>query len=241
MKKLNKFIRTVPASRNLGERKIGGRIHISLTWHFAIYRVPKSANSTLLQTIASRDPEIRASRWKDRAETQNAKRNLYMKAYDLGPIQAYRMYRSCTKISTARNPYSRALSAYLEKVVDPGKKRSIVTDALGKNLNESVTFFECVNFLQNGGLFANIHWVPQSCLMPPEHAMDYVVKLETMQSEIETVVRAIFPEAADASVLSDSAHATAAAEKVSAYYCATTREIVARLYHDDFLRFDYAF
>lgn len=110
-----------PGSGGVGRSGLNRRIAVSRRWRFAYYRVPKAANSTVILTLAAHDPE--------QADTEawtahQAKRDAYVAPTDLGLIAAFAAARRYTAFTFVRDPYTRVLSAYLDKVANVTNPRS---------------------------------------------------------------------------------------------------------------------
>jgi hypothetical protein len=151
-----------------------------------------------------------------------------------------------------RNPYSRVLSAYLDKLAEartPGATSRRQPDygrfpGYGENSPEGFARF--LDFLADGGLRANRHWWPQADLLyQPAERFSFIGRLETMAADMGRVLEAVGRDPAAAAAL-DRRHdleagrrETRTAEREAAFYTPRGRAIVARLHARDFALFGY--
>lgn len=196
-------------------------------------RVPKAANSFILL-------ELFKLKSVDAMPRQVAKKR-YLRPSELDEAGARRFDR-LFKFTFVRNPYSRTLSAYLNKVQHKGTIiRSIARDRVP-------TFAEFCGYLADGGLYNNIHWAPQASIMLlPVDGYDYVGRVENMDVDLPAVMRRLVdvtgrtrPEDFAARTGQPGTfHAPNADDKVARMYDAKSRDIVTRLFADDLRLFGY--
>lgn len=201
-------------------------------------RIRKSANTTMSAFLAeleygaiSSDPTV-------------VKRSI-RHPYDLGWSDAKRIpdYYS---LLVVREPYARILSAWLNKLEGPAPAHFRRFPGYGLSGPEGFEAF--VRWLDNGGLRAKRHWTPQAdLLMQPVEKFSRIARVENLPHDIAGCLRDLGLDPSPASRL-DSPHKveagtakiTKAADRLSAYYTDTSREIVGRLYRMDFEMFGYA-
>lgn len=217
---------------------VAKRAIVSHRYRYCYFRIPKCANSTIVQTLATYDSSIRTRSDKiSRRDLKWSSRNLF-RAFAWSPSSLARRYFCFTVV---RNPYTRLLSAYLDKIVDGVGDYRRVVDALGKNNIKEVSFPEFIEFLENGGLFANAHWTPQHALLPigPER-LSFVGRVETLDEDLRTLTGALLPHAKYVGTRSREDRRRDSQTHLPDYYRADLAERVARLYADDFRIFGYS-
>lgn len=183
---------------------------------FFFNRIPKSANSTVATFLAQRCgivpvPDDSEGSWAKEA----FKRPSQLTRTEVDELA------NCLKFTFVRNPYSRVLSAYLDKVA---------TGEKAQNLN---SFTEFCRFLERGGLHANAHWAPQtSLLLLPFDEFNFVGKMESLQSDmIELASLLGFPPPNENHRAGP--RPTNASKLVDDHYTEEARLIVTRLYRAD--------
>lgn len=163
-----------------------------------------------------------------------------------------RALRDYTYLTVVRNPYDRALSAFLNKVAlgedgeDSRKPHFRCVPGWGEASREG--FEKFVRFLDAGGLDHDKHWWPQNKLliMPPAR-FDCIAKLETLAEDMARFLTKIGRDPAPAQMLAaphplesrQERKITGATGKRARFYTPELMAIVFRLYADDFELFDY--
>jgi len=144
-----------------------------------------------------------------------------------------------------RNPYSRCLSAFLEKVADG---RVGFEDVPGFRDPSIDGFQRFVSYLESGGLYRDKHWWPQVKLLawPPER-FSYIGQLEYLEKDLRCVlhnvgvsfpshVKITGPHPAEKKGINKygSSKVKDSADKVSCFYSDKLYERVFNLYRNDF-------
>lgn len=205
-------------------------------------RIPKCANSTIAKTLAHYDPDIvtdgiaddpRGARTKNRYGTLVSTRVL-------SPAALTERYFCFTFV---RNPYSRVLSAYLDKIAGSNQttdKYNMVLRFAGTKRLADVTFAQFVEYLESGGLFENPHWAPMSALLPiRRERIHFVGRVEQLDSDLERVVNRVFGEGTFKGTQIRTVGRRNAVALQDQYYTGDLAERIYTLYRDDFESFDY--
>lgn len=161
-----------------------------------------------------------------------------------------RNLKNYTKFTVVRNPYTRILSAFRQKIVISGARRESRYHGLPGCGDDSAQGFKCfVKFLEDGGLYYNRHWWPQIDLlaMPIEH-FDFVLHVEKIASQLPEVYKKAglsIPNTYDFSSPHELEQAqkckiTGSSTVVELYYDDETMMRVADLYARDFEVFQYS-
>jgi hypothetical protein len=145
------------------------------------------------------------------------------------------------RFAFVRNPYSRALSCYLEKIVGEQWLRDLRLPRLGFDPDEQVSF---AMFLERVAdqppAQMDIHWAPQSHLLSlGKVTYGFLGRFESFHADLSAVVDRVGFEAPDHLLRERSAHTTDARKKIAQYYDDHTVRLVRQLYRDDFARLGY--
>lgn len=141
---------------------------------------------------------------------------------------------------TIRNPFTRVLSAFLDKF---SKERYIST--YGKFELSSKGFSEFVVWLSNGGLKADNHWNLQveHTLFPIEN-YGYILRFENLSDDIVKMIGSLnlsIPTEAFSQVMrKGQSNSTGSSKLIHQFYDARTFEIVSKLYEKDFRKLGYS-
>lgn len=185
-------------------------------------RIPKAANSTVVVNLA----RLRFGR---EIPSKQAKRQFRSPAeLDCSEMTEFdRLF----KFIIVRNPFTRVLSAYLDKVERKAKRR-----------NRPVSFEGFLDELENGQLHSNAHWAPQaSLLLLPVDRFDVVGKTENLNEDLGRVLEHLAGAPVDWPLQSVKSNASGAAKKLAHYYRNETMvDRVRALYSEDFRLFGYS-
>lgn len=136
-----------------------------------------------------------------------------------------------------RNPITRVLSAYLDKIVaQPGE----ITPAQREmGIDPSVripTFPEFIEMVYRQRPFdMNVHWAPQAFLLGIDKVRyDYIGRFECFVQSIEHLVAKKGLKTPASAMRHGRAHATNASDLLGRHYTGAALERVREIYHDDF-------
>jgi hypothetical protein len=162
------------------------------------------------------------------------------------------------KYTVVRNPYSRILSAYKNKIeyfkmeyADASKypffydiylkvrdfKKKLTTDS------KEVSFLDFLLWMQNSKDYSakNEHWISQYDILEPEHVhFDFIGRFENLNQDSEFILKQLgcdisFPSHEDVRF-----PPTNASNQLSKYYSDRERDLVQKIYAKDFEAFGYA-
>lgn len=215
------FYRRYPFRSPASIRSADDRGMVDMELGFFCNRVPKAANSTVVTNLA------RLKFGRD-VDSPDAKK-MFATPARLNRAEVER-FASLFKFTVVRNPYTRTLSAYLDKIerraVRAGKESSFRDFLL--QAKKTPRF-----------LYSNAHWAPQTALMLiPVEQFDFIGKVETLDQDLAEIKRRIRPDL-EQPVTSFKRNATGAGDKLRHYYDDELIALVQELYRDDFSTFDY--
>ena len=209
--------------------------------NIAFNRIAKSGNSSVILYL---DEAIRGANTHT-DDYKQAKRTAMGAGKSLIDMSRSKQDRASLKefsfFTVVRNPWTRTLSAFLDKIANGPHDKYGSVPGFGDN---SQTGFEAfIAFLGNGGLHSNHHWKPQidALLLPPSH-FQTVCRLEHLAEELPLALartgltlpspdRLRQPHRIESNQRSKL---TQAASKLLKYYSPTTVQAVADLYTADF-------
>ncbi len=231
-KKTPAFYKAYPIK--LSRKIIDNGLAISTTRRYVYARIRKAANSTVISSLYHAENNNRITGLDD---IQKIKDNYFTRPGKLSKTDLENL-DSYFKFTIARNPYSRILSTYLDKIENRDKsQRQIVIKFLKKNPNDEITFHEFLDFLENGGLRQNAHWAPQiDFLVFPIDQYNYIGKLESLQKDLTQILTLIYRK--DCPIISVNEHKTDSMDKTKKLTPAEKCRIY-NLYMDDFKNFHY--
>lgn len=191
---------------------------------FLYNRVAKAANSTIVVTLAKLALDRDVSQKKSEVLGPGA----FLSPSLLSPGQVNDL-DDYFKFTFVRDPYSRVLSAYLNKVVLHRRKPW--------NKGPTPSFAEFCHYLESGDLKPDPHFLPQTKLLvfPPER-FDFIGRFERFEADFTDVLQRLgFAGAATIRFGNPSD----ASSKLDQYYDEPLRKVVRRLYEADFEAFRY--
>ena len=164
---------------------------ISHNYKFAYFRVFKAANSTAVASLYFGETGTSVT---DLGSLQTIKDSYYAKASTLSLRQVQELERSYLKFTVVRDPYTRILAAYLNKVLPNEKgKRDIVNRGLGRRADAEVNFSAFLSYLEQGGILENAHWCRQADMIPYRlDGLDVIARIESLDRDLAMILERIF-------------------------------------------------
>ncbi len=232
-KKFSPFMR----SGRLGLHKADNRVVVDLERGFLYNRIPKAANTTLMCAL------FQTYFAEDLTSEELARR---AKSFHSVPSEldkkAVEKIDNLFKFTFVRNPYSRTLSAYLDKISRPEKSREYRAKVpqLFKKFGPRPSFYDFCQYLADGGLYANKHWAPQVSLfaLPPEK-FDLIGKIEKLNQDFEKVLKNL-PGLKSPGNPGRVGTTTSASTKIDQHYNTNLLQLIRDLYQEDFNKLNYS-
>lgn len=213
---------------------IDSRIMVSHKHQYLFVRVPKCANTTILNTLwILEDDTLPEEAEKMSPESrQSLMRKQDMKKIFTTPSRLKKqevdiVFGNYTKAIFVRNPFNRLASAYLYSIKDKEKSYRY-------GLTPNTSFAGFCDYLNDGGLYADIHWIPQSDICPLEpQQMDFIGYFETLSIDIRRLTSQLYNRSGKMAIRQH--HKTSADCYVEELYTNRERRLVAEtLYPNDF-------
>jgi len=208
-------------------RVVWDRIFCSPEYRFIYFRVPKSANSTIsLSLVRCMGGAITD----DHDGTGARSKQLGRKFLSSGIIFQWQLPRFFS-FTFIRNPFARVLSAYLDKIYSGDRK---FLKGLDIEADKRVTFRKFLEILEGGALMANIHWAPQSSVIPVHPSrLNFVGRVESIDQDLPAVLNRIFGPG-EHPVVRRTLGVRSAANRFLEYYGDPEVRLVRKLYARDF-------
>jgi hypothetical protein len=188
-------------------------------------RIPKVANTTLVFSLA----KMRTGK---APESPDVKKD-FRRPSHLNEAEVNRL-KDYLKVVFVRDPFTRTLSAYLNKIVARFRADGRLPAPEGLRFESIPSFPEFCAYLADGGLHDNVHWAPQTSLMLlPLSQFDIVGRFERFETDARNVLARLgAPDCAD-SIVTFSTHSTRANDRIDDFYDAESRAIVRHVFRAD--------
>ncbi len=214
---------------------IDSRSRVSHEFRYVYFRVPKAANSTVVASLWFAETGTLVT---DLDELQVLRDQRWPHVSMLDRRQLHSLVHSYMKFTFVRDPYTRVLAAYLDKIRrNEWGVADEVNAALGRSLGSTVSLDQFLAYLEAGGLGRNAHWARQVDLIPlPVAALDFVGKVETLDRDLPQAVKRILGK--QIAFCSLRPHVTGATRDHPSW----SRELRRRafkVYEEDFAVFNY--
>ncbi len=217
-------------------------VNISLKYNYLYTETPKVGCSTIkttLQKMELNDPDFYREDFED---IHNRNFSPLLKPSQIGSFEKF-ITGSVFKFCFSRNPYSRLLSAYLEKIKSNKPQKRQILLHLGKNysdIDQEVSFDEFVNVVCEQPIInMNHHWRVQYYQTFQEFIeYDFVGKLENFSDDFKIVLAKLNKNYAHF-LKDERRHSTRASDHLSKFYTPSLIKIVQDKYAKDFEYFGY--
>ena len=157
------------------------------------------------------------------------------------PIQEAIFGEKYFRFTIVRNPYTRILSCYLDKIAGPFHERGVRLRRLGMKSSALISFNEFLCGVKERPL-ADDHWAPQTHLLNPNRIhYDVIGRFESFTSSIVNILKNIDQKAViPIGELTRDYHATGALSQTEEFIGAHQAKIIEEIYDDDFTTFGYS-
>lgn len=140
-----------------------------------------------------------------------------------------------------RNPFTRALSCYLEKIAGEQWLRDLRLPKLGFRPDEEVSFRDFLERVaQQEPRRMDIHWAPQAHLLGLDRVgYAFLGRFESFRSDLLTVMRVLDIDAPEELWTTGTPHTTNAGALLARHYDEECADLVRSVYAVDFQRLGY--
>ena len=239
--KIEEIASVLRLSRYLPIEEANYCINISTKHGFVYFENPKVACGTIKRTLQSIEAgsSVNPLNVHDRGESPLQE----IENFDEDHISQILWGREFFKFSFVRNPFTRALSVYKDKIERDSKHKKSVLKILGKeteNLRQNVSFKEFLYAVsQQSQVEMDNHWRPQNIqLCMPLINFDFIGRFENFDNDFKKVLHTISPILQN-QIVYEKSNATHANQFLLNYYDSEATDLVRLIYKDDFEIFGY--
>ncbi|MBU3071677.1 sulfotransferase family protein [Aestuariicella sp. G3-2] len=230
-------------------RRVAPSVLVCHEYEFVYCRVPKSANTTMLNLLYESIEGKGIKAW----DRNNLTRRYFSSLGGRTLLKANVPLNNYFFFTVVRNPYDRILSAYLDKFSMPeyrGRYPSVYHPKYKVNPAENYNSFLKHLVSSRQFMFSDHHWVPQYLfLLPSLDRIDYVGKVESLTFDYSDIAKRLklpFLKKIDSSFRGQGVSTTSSTEKRDVFYSEDifgreNKKIVSELYERDFIDFGYEF
>ncbi|MCH7789192.1 MAG: sulfotransferase family 2 domain-containing protein [Acidobacteria bacterium] len=225
----------------IDERRFNYLIHISERFNLIYVEIPKAGCTTIKRILQL--AELEGERTMLPSDVHNRETSPLKRPRETdGRFVDIWNSEATHRFVFARNPFTRALSCYLDKIVESQWERDRRMPILDLDPEVDVdfaTFLERVSW-QPAHRY-DIHWAPQTLLTGiPMNRYDGVYYFEEFAKESLRLLRNTGLEAYKSEIDILPSHATGAAEQLESFIGQREADLVRNIYADDFLHFGYS-
>jgi len=219
--------------RKFGNAKeIDNRFFVSKEKKFIFCEVPKTGISTIKKTLA------------ELIENKNIDYNVHDRNKFIlkSPCKnqlTQEEFNQMYKFTFVRNPYTRVLSAYLDKIKKNTIEKKQIYDFVNFPLEKEMSFLDFLRVLEMmPPVNINPHFRPQYLnLCYPLVKYNFVGRFEYFERDFRFILEKFFSKNVKLSIVNH--HKTEASKKIEQFYNVNTIRLVQKIYAQDFLYFDY--
>lgn len=216
--------------------------HISDARRFVYVETPKVACTTIKRALQIIENNGSTAGLSDNVHDRHVSPLQKLSSSDFEVKEIYTsgdLFRFCF----VRDPFTRIVSAYLDKLVINNWERKRRLPTLGYKPTASIslkTFLKTIRAQKPENM--DIHWMPQAVLLRPDTVFyDVIGRFETFQVHFEKVISKIEPSfLAGNSDFDFSKHKTGANSKAIELIGSEEADLIRELYAKDFEIFDYS-
>lgn len=193
---------------------------------------PKVAGSSIIQTLLTLDESISGIARAD--HNLPASRKEFSSRRDPSQFRKDLNGSNTFQFTFVRNPYTRILSCYRDKIVSQRQPR--YAKHLGFEPDQTISFLEFLERIeQSPSHLMNRHWRPQSLLIPKAAKLNFVGRFENLAEDLLKLAEKLQTDSAK--IVRMDSHRTG--DKSQFDFKRQEVELINRIYYEDFRRFSY--
>lgn len=226
------------------KRDIDSFFHISVKNRYLFVQTPKVASSTLKKNLIALELAGTKIDPQQVGLHPDILRSVHIKPYQLpgGLLRAVMMNADYTRFCFVRNPFSRVLSAFLDKIVRCEAEGIVFRRSNEMADDAPLEFARFIDLLfaqKDNSQNWDPHWRPQFDLLRPDLInYELIGRLETFDEDFAKLNEMLGGILGDA--VTATPHKTGATDQMAAHYTPELSQAVAEIYAQDFETFDYA-
>lgn len=231
--------------KSMGWRSVNFHTHISLVNRYVYVEVPKAGCGTMKATLGAlegaRLNETHAQRFLDKPHN-GVKSGAHVRPYQLPNALLEEVFTSpdYNRFTVVRDPSSRVLSGYLEKIQQGLRQSSEISEALGGKPAAEISFAEFLSVIKDqDSRDQDPHWRRQA-----DHIglgiIDYqrIIHLEDLDNSWDVIAQLTRTPDLDGQYYCRTS--TRATSKVDEFSNAETQALIGQIYARDFTELDYS-
>lgn len=236
--RLNKF-----AEGNTSVNDLNYATHVSLKYKYIFIETPKVACSTIKMTLQRLELESPNFYRTDFEDLHKRDYSPLLGLQQLPDFENFFERDDFYKFCFVRNPYTRLLSCYLDKIKHPTNFKKKVLKSMGQDENKIdkfISFEEFVSVIEQQTLLEmDYHWRPQANLTCQNAIKyDFVGRIESFSDNFWSIGKKLSPEF-DKYYVPEVRHQTDATNLLDEYYSDKLYARVYNIYKVDFECFSY--
>ena len=214
--------------------------NISERFEYFYLANPKVASTGALRALQSAEVDGDQSRLPEFVHERSASPLLSFSNSSLSPeeiLGSPRFFR----FTYVRNPFTRILSAYLEKIETEIPERERLLPTLGLPADRTPSLLEFLKAVQaQRDDWRDIHWTTQSRLIQANNiGYSFIGRFESFSTTFPLVLDRLGIDRSHYDAARQPRHATGANARVLDYVGPAEREAIISIYHADFIGFAY--
>lgn len=233
-----------PFTSHISAEEFDYTINISLKYNYVYVENAKVACSTIkliLQRMELDDPDFCPE---DLVDMHTRIFSPLIRPAQVGTFSRYVKRANVVRFCFVRNPYTRLLSAYLDKIKNNMPAKKEVLEQLGfsaDDIERPVSFREFVSIVARQSISAmNLHWRIQYYQTFQDRIdYDFIGRFESLDEDLKAVLQMVNPQF-ETFWGKEKRHATNSEQHIDAYYTDQIEDSVYKIYRKDFERFKYA-
>lgn len=212
-------------------------INVSKKYKYIYFETPKVGCSTIKRTLQ----KLEVSDISDIPEDVHKKKLSPLSSpLDLEKNFSEYLTGPYFKFSFVRNPYTRILSCYLDKII--GIQKSVYLPKIGYSLTDNVSFKAFLLAIKEQTYFEmDVHWMPQHILLAADKIpLDFIGRQENFDNDLAKVLSIITKSDSDVpGITNERPHAVGANKKLQQYLTEDTARLIQEIYANDFSLYGY--
>lgn len=201
---------------------------------------PKAASTGILRTLQLAEVDGDSARLPDSVHDRQNSPILKIGASSFSPEEIFGG-SVFFRFTYVRNPFTRVLSAYLDKIVREPEERNRLLPTLGIAADADVSFLDFLKAIHNQrDGWRDIHWATQSRLIQCNNInYSFIGRFETFASTFPQLLGRIGIGQEYFDTASAASHATGASSRIAEYVAAEEQRLILTIYESDFMNFGY--
>ena len=216
-------------------------VHVSPQHKYVYIETPKVACSTIKRTLQL--VEVGGDRARLSANVHDRESSPLLGPFSPG-IDIGRVMRGdgFTLFCFVRNPFSRVVSAYIDKVLMGGPERERILSSMGFDPRLDTPFAGFLETLRDmSPESADIHFAPQSFLLQPRRLnYGFIGRFESFDHDFQWLLRHIAPDSASGDGVENiREHAVGGGNFIPRLVGRDESRLIREIYREDFANFGY--